>query len=497
MFMKTIDFSNGWGLLGLGVWLALAGGCGHTAPAGRPAWVVGRAHRDFPAERYLLGVGTGAGTGEALAAARGDLHSRVRERLELELNMRAPKLAAGGIEALRPSSAEALLANLPPAGLALKWRSRDGTRHAAMVAVERQRLANELAGRVRQHENRALELSGRARGRRSESPYEAVVDLLTALRLRIEAEHQRALLAAVSPAPPPGSRGPSLGELFTELDTMLAAVRLIAGRGDGLVIDPAATDVTLVLAVDLRGEDLAVPLARCPVAFELPGPAEPARIEARTDAAGMATVELPAVAPFAGRALQITARLDPGRMLRDAGAEPGAARWQALRQRLIAKRARFALRVNSAAARRLALVIAETVAGRFRPHSRLLDQLSRRLARDGFRPVDFDELDIELPQQPTPAAMAELVHGKAELLLYGAAATALEREVAAGLVFARARSELLLVEVASGRTLAELGPEAKAAGRDLESASDRALDALARKLHQDIAAAAPAEPAKP
>ncbi len=495
--MKTIGFSNGWGLLGLGVWLALAGGCGHTAPAGRPAWVVGRAHRDFPAERYMLGVGTGAGTGEALAAARDDLQQRLLERLELELNIRSPKLAAGGIEALQPSSAAALLAPLPPAEPALKWQSSAGDRHAAMVAIDRQRLTSELAVRVRQHESRALELIGRARGRRSQSPYQAMVDLLTALRLRIEAEHQRALLAAVSPAPPPASRGPSLDELFAELDGMLGAVRLIAGRGDGLAIDPAATDVTLVLAVDLRGAELAAPLARCPVVFELPDPAEPARIEARTDAAGMASVELPAVAAFAGKPLAVTARLDPGRMLSDAGAEPGAARWSALRHRLTAKQARFALRVNSAAARRLALVVAETVAGRFRPNSRLLDQLGQRLARDGFRPVDFEQLDIELPQQPTPAAMAGLVRGKAELLLYGAAATELDREVAAGLVFARARSELLLVEVASGRTLAELGPEAKAAGRDLESASDRALDALARKLHRAIAAAVPPEPASP
>ncbi len=494
--MKNRAILPGWVLLGAACGALLGPGCRPPVKPGRPAWVVARQHREYTADRFLIGVATGASRAEAVAAARADLTGALRERLSMEFEVRGPKLQLAGSAVLRPQRVDDLAAE--PSGLktALTWTSASGKRHAAMAVVAREELASAAREQISAWEDQALELLTRAKARRAKTPYAAVMDLIATLLLRVQAEEQRAMLAAVSQTEPPAAKGPGLGELVAELDRIRSGFRLVAARGNGLAVRADATDVILVLSADLKEGGRSVPMGSMPVRFELPPDSGERIISARVDAAGMADVKLSSVSAFAGRKLIVDAHPDGTQMLADAGIEVGDVRFAGLSKRLSQPRTDFELTVTDPAAGKVALIIAETRGGEFQQNSNLSAGLARALTAAGYNVVEFDELDVDLPKEPTPQSMAAVLKDRADFLVYGVANAAIDKQIAAGLVFVKTDCQLMVVRVPSGQVLAELKPSARSPGRDLDSAADRACQAVIREASKSIAAALTAkEPA--
>jgi hypothetical protein len=173
-------------------------------------------------------------------------------------------------------------------------------------------------------------------------------------------------------------------------------------------------------------------------------------------------------------------------VLSDAGLPAGEARFTSLALLIDAPRARFAIRVNSAKADRVALVIAETRGGQFHPNSHFVDALSAQLAAAGYNVIGLDEMGVQVPADPTPANMALAVAGKADTLVYGVVKAELDSKVAAGLVFSKATAQLVVVEVATRKVKRETKPTTRSPGRDPQSAFDRSLAALAKQVSASL-----------
>ncbi len=459
--------------------------------------MVARQHRDFPPARYLVGIGTGDSVEQAEARARADLVGGIEERVEQEIQIRQPKVTRAGFSALRFGIQGKLVGE--PAGLqvAVTWSSSDGRRHATMATIERQEIAAAIAEQIREYEAQCQQLVTGITKNLADSPYTAVLNLLAALLLRSQAEEQRALLAAVSDDPPPASRGSGVGQLVELFETMLAAIELYAARGNGLAVRADATGVALVLGVDWDIGGTRQPMARMPVRFEIPEPGEECSIRSRVDPAGMATVGIASVRSFAGSGFEVLARIDGTQLLRDAGIEIDDQRFTGLIDMIEKPVARFRLDVTSEKASRVAVIVAETRAGELLHDSRVGEALGRLLTRAGFHVIDLEELQVQIPANPSPESMASLVAGKADMLIYGVVTSEVDKAVTAGLVFARAKGHLIAVQVDTKKTLAEIQPTARSAGRDLASASDRAFELLSRKAFEALGSALASAAGKP
>ena len=453
---------------------------------GRPAWVVGRQHRDFPVERFLVGIGTGESPTQAAEEAKQDLVESLQDIVRQELELRAPRSTTSGFAAVRPSALEALAGQ--PAGLRIgvAWSSSDGLRHAAMAIIDRAEIASAATEQISAWEQQCDKVFSVALAKQAKEPYTALVNLLSGLLLKAQAEEQRALLAAVRPGPPPVSVGPSLGRLVDTVRLGAEALRLTAARGNGLAVRADSKSVALVLGVDQVFGKRRSPVANLPIRFNPPA-GKP--MSARTDLAGMATGLLPEVSPFAGSRFKVEAHVDGTQVLAEAGIEPGDNRFFSIQAILERPLAIFNLHATAEGAGKLALVIAETVDGQFRSNSKLVAQLTRDFTEAGYHVVDLDELKIELPAEPTPETMAKAVAGPTDFLVYGVVAAEVEHKVAAGLVFSRARAQILAIKVSGAKLLTKLTPDAKSPGRDAQSAADRALTSLGRTVFQKLTAA--------
>ncbi len=453
--------------------------CSRVIKPGRPVWAVSHQHGKYTPDKYIIGVGLASSAKDAKQKATDQIMEDLRTRLAGELKVRGAKLVIAGSPALTPSSAHELLSGLPEAHEVLAWSDTKGDRHYSMVAMNRTELVSSTRAQVKEWDMQGMELVGKAGAGMSDSPYSSLVNLMAATLLRVQTEQQRALLAVIDPSPPPAQKGPSLEELLTRVQDLLGRVRMTATYGKELSLNADAKQAVLVLSVDLKTAQTSVPFSGCPVAFESKG-LKP--VMTRVDPAGMATGRLQGLAEHAGQTLSVHAHMDGGTMLQDSGVDMDDARFAGIRKIFESKSAEFHLKLIDKRAQKIAIAMAETRGGELRQNSRVVELLQRKLMSKGYNVFAFDELDVQLPQDPTPKTMSEAFRNKADLLIYGVAASSLERKVSHGLVFVKATAQVVLVRVDTGKVLVQKGFSAKSPGMDLASASARAFASLARKI---------------
>ena len=477
--MKTKAIIKGWTLFCVLMLLGFSTGCTRNIKPGKPVWAVTHQHMQYTPDKYVIGVGLAKTPRAAEQKAKDQITDTLKKRLSSELMVRGSKLTIASTPALDASCATELLSVLPRVQQVLSWSDAQKTRYYSMVVMDRTELTKSTLAQVKEWDAQSMELVVKASAGASLSPYSSLINLMAAISLRVQAEQLRALLAVLDSTPPPAQKGPSLHELVSRVEDLLGRVHLTAAHGKNLYLNANAQDTTLVLSADLKIEQTSIPFSGCPVVFEAKG-IKP--ISTRVGPAGMATVKLNDLSAHAGQKIIINCHIQADAVLQDSGVDMDDTRFAGLKKILETKSAYFKLRISKPGARKIAIALAETRGGELRQNSRVVELLQHELISKGYNVLAFDELGVQLPKNPSPESMSDAFQGKADLLIYGVAATSLIRKVSPGLSFAKATAQIVLLKVATGKVIIQQTLSTKSPGLDMANASDRAFRSLARKI---------------
>jgi hypothetical protein len=353
-----------------------------------------------------------------------------------------------------------------------------------LVGVRRDAAAEPLQVQVKAHEQHGKELVALSEKSlvKERKPYQALVQLLSAIAARVRAEAALTAFDAVRGAQ--GSQLPLSPDLAIEALTgrigeLTGALQLRPAAGDGqrLAADGRVPE-PLVVAVELVQDNLWAPMDGAPIQFQNASAGAPLLGEARTDAQGRASlaVTLPAGPP--GGCL---AGLDGARVLQDAGLDPKDSRWAVLRGKITAAQARFEFLAAAKGGLRILLQLYEGRSGGWSASTVIAAVLAAQLEPLGHTLVDPITLAKSV-QDPTSAdQVLAAARGKADVVILGQIEAKLHKTVAEGFMFSEASGELRALKVENGQELCKIDKTVKAAGSDEWSADDRALGNWARQ----------------
>jgi hypothetical protein len=460
--------------------------------------VVSHQHEKYSNETYLIGTGEGRTLEEASQAAREDLIAKLNMQLGIILQEKKQSVAKDSW--FKPY-------HLPPGDLAKiargeivhTWKSSDGSRHAALAALERSQLAKSAFEKI-QAAYQSCRLSvkkGDEALKEDRHPYQALLLYTQALLDFTLAEKLGILLQAATGSALSDSSAPQVRELMGKIDRLLDGMELRSVRGDGQrVDDQGALSSPLITGAYMTDGPDRFPVKGLPLRFSVQ-PGEAVDIRGATNEFGAFTARVEKVPADKGKTSLVIARIDGEQVFSDAGLRSDDARFSALLERIKIFETSFRLLAPSEAATRVLVLVKESITGTKLPSSVVLEQFSRTLAREGFDLVDPEALPqpLEAPSQPEKAA--EAVKGQADILVVGNVEATVAQVVTDQFVFAKASGKIQAIAAESGKILATFEQEVRGAGRDAQSADKRALTTFARKAIRTVLAAIRKQVSKP
>jgi len=477
---------------------AATAGCPPKRTVGRPAWVVSHQHEKYSTETYLTGTGEGRSLEEASQAAKKDLIAKLNMRLGIILQEKKQNVAEDSwfnpYQLLLEN-----LANMAQGKIVHTWRSSDGSKHAALAALERSQLAKRAYEKI-QAAYASCKLSlekGDAALKEDQNPYQALLLYTQALLDFTMAEKLGILLQAATGKALSDSSAPKVQELMGKIDRLLDGIELRSVRGDGQrVDDQGVLSSPLITGAYMTDGPDRFPVKGLPLRFSIQ-PGESVDIRGATNEFGAFTARVEKVPAEKGKTSLIVARIDGEQVFTDAGLKPDDARFSSLLKRIKIFETSFRLLAPSEAAVRVLVLVKESITGTNLPSSVVLEQFSRTLAREGFDLVDPESLP-QPPETPAPPEnAAESVRGKADILVVGSVEAKVAQVITDQFVFAKASGKIQAIATESGKVLATFDQEVRGAGRDAQSADKRALTTFARKAIRTVLAAIRKQPENP
>lgn len=467
--------------------LTAASGCPPQRVVGRPAWVVSHQHERFRSETYLTGTGEGLTSEQAARAAQEDLISQLKTQLGVILQEKKQSVAPDSWfnpYQLPPEN----LAEIAKGEIVHTWKSRDGSRHAALVALDRSKLAKITFENIQaawKSCKQSIE-KGDQSLKEDRHPYQALLLYSGALLDFTRAEKLGILLQAATGRSMSDPAAPTAPDLIGRIDRLLDGVELRSVRGDGQrVNEQGALSSPLITGAYMTDGPDRFPVKELPLRFRLQQ-GEAVDIRGTTNEFGAFTARLETVPASAEQANLVVARIDGEKVFSDAGLQPDDARFSALLERIKIFETSFRLLASSQAATRVLVLVDEKISGTRLQSSVVLEQFSRALAREGFELVDPGALAEPPEASAKPEQAAAAARGKADILLLGGVEASVAQVVTEQFVFARVRGKIQAVSAESGKVLATFEQEVRGAGRDAQSADKRALATFARKAIRDL-----------
>jgi hypothetical protein len=461
---------------------AVFSGCPPQRIVGRPAWVANHQHDKYRSESYLIGTGEGSTREKAAQAAREDLISQLKIHLGLILQEKKQSVAKDSW--FNPYHfSPGNLAEIAKSEIVHTWNSKDGSRHAALAALDRSRLAKTSFEKVLAAQKSCKDsvAKGDLQLKDERHPYQALLLYTQALLDFTQAEKLGILLQAATGKSLSDPTAPTAKNLVDKIDRLLDGVELRSVRGDGQrVDDQGALSSPLVTGAYMTDGTDRFPVKGLPLRFRLQR-GESVDIRGSTNEFGAFTARLEKVPADPKKTSLVIARIDGEQVFSDAGLKPDDPRFSTLLQRIKIFETSFRLLAPNEAATRILVLVWEDISGTQLPSSVVLEQFSRTLAREGFDLVDPGTLEEPLEATlPLDKAIAA-TKGKTDILVLGSVEAGVSQVVTAQFVFAKAKGKIQAISTESGKVLATFEQEVKGAGSDAQSADKRALTTFARK----------------
>jgi hypothetical protein len=455
--------------------LALASGC-LKRTIGRPAWVVVRQHNDFPAERFIIGVGQGSSRAQAEQKAVEDARRIVDSHY------------ANQLKQLQAQPGPAVRDPIVPK-VVLNWSSSDGSYHAALATIDRLAYAQDAEKHIEQAEIDCLKHVFQAENAiaAERNLNLALREYISALLARTQAEDQRAFLSSIEKNQTQKSRGPSVSKLVDKIDKLLSKVEIIVVRGDSQRAN-ASGDLPspLVAGAYLVNGPERFPVKDLPLEFLAPNAKESSTILATTSDVGTATVRVKGLAVLEIDKSIISVGLNGAKILAAAGIKNDDKLFADLLTRLKGRKATFHYFSPGQATTRVAVIIEETTFGRPVARSQVAKYINRALAEKGFDLIDPETLADDLALIETLDEAPDAVKDHADVLIYGNVDADLTKVVNETFLFCQTSGQLRAVQLDSERLLFAYEKTVKGAGQDEFAACQRAKDSFSNKFIPEL-----------
>ncbi|MBW1810091.1 MAG: hypothetical protein JRJ87_17980 [Deltaproteobacteria bacterium] len=445
-----------------GCLVALVSGC-LPRRIGRPAWVVVRQHNEFPAERFIIGVGQGSS----------------RRQAELKALEDAGRLIDSSYTGQDP---------IVPT-VVLNWSSSDGSRHAALATIDRLVFAQDAAKLIYQAEKECLMhvLQAEKVLAAERNLYLGLREYLSALQARARAENQRAFILSIVKEQSKKISGPSISELLQKIDKLLSTVEILVVRGDSQRANASGDlPAALVAGAYLVNGPERFPIKDLPLEFLPPGAKESPAIFATTTEVGTATIQIKGLPVLDKDKSIISVGLNGAKILAAAGVKSDDSRFADLLARINHHKTAFHYFSPGQATIRVAVIIEETTFGRPVARSQVAKYINRALAEKGFDLVDPNTLSDDLALIETLDEAPEAVKDHADVLVYGNVDADLFKVVNETFLFCQTSGHLRAVQLDSSRLLFAFEKTVKGAGLDEFAACQRAKDSFSNKFIPEL-----------
>jgi hypothetical protein len=483
-------------------------GCGTSG--GAPAIATGGARPDwidkpssdprYPIERYvtaraavsLKGLSEAEAAAKLDAATRGEVATQIAGKITAELNDVEKETLKNGKSTTERSieqRAQQTVKDFDLTSIEIKERWRDGDTAYALGVLEKQKAVLLETPKLTDLVKSASEHLSRGDGLADKDPGAALGEYFRARQDGEKAWDGKSLIRALG-----GDAGvvPAPTEATEKLATLAGKIALSIESGGGQrVTDGKALPRPLVVLA-MAG---ASPVAGLPLAIELRGGRLQSKV--RTGPDGRASVRVDDVGHFDTPEKPLNVTLDWGG-LANQGAAPGWAR--ALPEVAAATTAQKKTKESTRVIVRIAEQIMMSESGgdpKDVTEPPVRTAITKALEDAGLKPVDAKALDAKLadPAKAGDAELKEKAMGLADVLILGTATSRESGKYGSKTVWHRARAELRVVDLGTGRVIATFTDEAKAkkpgepdwAGRSaLEALSEKIGPVVAPKLLKEL-----------
>jgi hypothetical protein len=483
-------------VLPLALALSGAGACGTSG--GPPAIATGGARPDwiehpssdprYPIERFvtaraavsLKGLSEAEATAKLDAAVRGEVATQIAGKITAELNDVEKETLKNGKSTTERSieqRAQQTVKDFDLTNIEIKERWRDGDTAYALGVLEKQKAVLLEMPKLTDLAKSAGEHLSRGDGLADKDPGAALAEYYRARQDGEKAWDGKSLVRALG-----GDAGsvPAPTEATEKLATLAGKIALSVESGGGQrVVDGKALPRPIVVLAAAGS----APVAGLPLAIELRGGRLQSKV--RTGPDGRASVRIDDVGRFDNPEKAINVGVDWG-SLGDSGAAPA---WS--RSLPAVAVATTALKKTKESTRVLVHITEQIMMSEAGGDPRDVSEppvgttVAKALEDAGLKPVDGKALDAKLTD-PAKAGESELkdkAMGLADVLVLGSATSRESGKYGTKTVWHRARVELRVVDLGTGRVLTTISDEAKAKRPgEPDWAGRSALEALSEKI---------------
>jgi hypothetical protein len=496
--------------LALALALPLGGlaGCGTTGGAAaiasggpRPEWI-DKPSSDprYPIDRFvtaraavsLKGLSEAEATAKLDAAVRGEVATQIAGKITAELNDYEKETKKNGVsqtERAIEQRAQQTVKDFDLTNIEIKERWRDGDTAYALGVLEKQKAVLLETPKLTDLAKSAAEHLSRGDGLAEKDPGAALAEYFRARQDGEKAWDGKSLVRALG-GDAAGIPAPT--EATEKLATLAGKIALTVESGGGQrVTDGKALPRPIVIAAKAG----AAPVAGLPLAIELRGGRLQPKV--RTGPDGKASVRVDDVGKFDTPEKPINVTVDWG-ALANGNAAPVWAR--SLPELAAATTAEKKTKESTRVIVRIIEQIMMSEAGgdpKDVTEPPVRTSITKALEDAGMKPVDAKALDAKLtdPAKAGDAELKDKAVGLADVLVIGTATSRESGKYGTKTVWHRARAELRVVDLGTGRVIATFTDEAKAkkpgepdwAGRSaLEALSEKVGPSVAPKLLKEL-----------
>ncbi|MDB4983641.1 MAG: hypothetical protein JWM82_4393 [Myxococcales bacterium] len=483
--------------------VALVAGCGTSG--GAPAIATGGARPDwidkpssdprYPIERYvtaraavsLKGLTEAEAAAKLDAATRGEVATQIAGKITAELNDVEKETLKNGKSTTERSieqRAQQTVKDFDLTSIEIKERWRDGDTAYALGVLEKQKAVLLETPKLTDLVKSASEHLARGDALVDKDPGAGLGEYFRARQDGEKAWDGKSLIRALG-----GDAGvvPAPTEATEKLATLAGKIALVIESGGGQRVTDGKALPRPVVVLAMAG---AAPVAGLPLAIELRGGRLQSKV--RTGPDGRASVRVDDVGKFDTPEKPINVTLDWGGLANaNSGAAPAWAR--ALPELAAATTTQKKTKESTRVIVRISEEIMMSESGgdpKAVTEPPVGTAVMKALQDAGLKPVDAKALDAKLtdPAKAGDAELKEKAVGLADVLVIGTATSRESGKYGTKTVWHRARAELRVVDLGTGRVIATFTDEAKAKKPgEPDWAGRSALEALSEKLAPTVA----------
>lgn len=454
---------------------------------GKPAWIFGHPHQNFPPAAYLSGIGSGSSPEIALSKAKSDFSARLIGALITNIGVsdRTTKFARAWFN---PQVHQPDLSNLKPK-LSATWQDPDGKIHITLVTMKRSIAETFLIDRIVKFDSICTQAATAAELAltRQNKPYQAIISYLRSLAAWTETEICRKLLPAISMVKPPKI------SCHDPMQSVAAVEKLISGCSIRSVHRPSVHEMaeksssrTFLISAAYIGNDLAAPVGQAPIRINRSSEEPPE--ENRTDELGLYLFSqensdtIHTSSPTQTVRIQLNGRL----VLSDAGIEPTDPVFQELALNLDGIQITITPQTFNNKKTRIALLVYESDSSGKLPKSLSDKILSVKLTERGFKVHQLPSIIYTFNPLPKIEQILQEAKHTSDILIAGAVEIHIDPQSKENFILARVNGEIGAWTTQTGTKLLIRKATVTAAGLDPVNAQQRALRIFIQKIYPDL-----------